>query len=81
MLTKYSTGIYILLGFIEVSRAIYFRTPEFGDPVFDFTVILVLPEDGPVLPLVQKALDKPDPRELDNLRRENISAGKGRDFT
>jgi len=49
-----------------------------GDPILVSPLYFFLPEDWPGLPLVQQALDKPDLVELFDLRRANISAGKGR---
>ncbi len=49
-----------------------------GDPIVISPLYFFLPEDWPGLPRVQQALDKPDLNELYDLRRTNISAGKGR---
>jgi TolB-like protein/Flp pilus assembly protein TadD len=49
-----------------------------GDPILISPLYFFLPEDWPALPMVQQALNKPDLVELYNLRRANISAGKGR---
>lgn len=49
-----------------------------GDPILISPLYFFLPEDWPGLPMVQQALNKPDLVELYNLRRANISAGKGR---
>jgi len=49
-----------------------------SDPILISPLYFFLPEDWPGLPMVQQALDKPDLVELYNLRRANISAGKGR---
>jgi len=48
------------------------------DPILISPLYFFLPEDWPGLSLVQQALDKPDLVELYDLRRANISAGKGR---
>lgn len=52
-----------------------------GDPILISPLFFFLPEDWPGLPLLQKALDKPDLAGLYNLRRENIAAGNGRVLT
>jgi len=50
-----------------------------GDPIVISPLYFFLPEDWTGLPRVQHALDKPDLVELYDLRRANISAGKGRE--
>lgn len=49
-----------------------------GDPILISPLYFFLPEDWPGLPMVQQALSKPDLVELYDLRRANITAGKGR---
>lgn len=72
--------LYALLAEDAIAADLLEKAHAKGDPILISPLYFFLPEDWPALPLVQKALDKPDLRELYNLRRANISAGKGREL-
>ena len=70
--------LYALLNKDEIASELLEKAYIDGDPILISPLYFFLPEDWPELPLVQQALSKPDLVELFNLRRANISAGKGR---
>jgi len=70
--------LYALLKKDAIAAELLEKAHAEGDPILISPLYFFLPEDWPGLPMVQQALDKPDLVELYNLRRENISAGKGR---
>ncbi len=70
--------LYALLKKDEIASELLEKAYTDGDPILISPLYFFLPEDWPGLPMVQQALNKPDLVELFNLRRANISAGKGR---
>ena len=70
--------LFALLNEDAVAAELLEKAHAEGDPILISPLYFFLPEDWTGLPLVQQALDKPDLDELYDLRRANISAGKGR---
>ena len=70
--------LYALLKEDTTAAGLLEKAHAESDPILISPLYFFLPEDWPGLPMVQQALDKPDLVELYNLRRANISAGKGR---
>jgi TolB-like protein/Tfp pilus assembly protein PilF len=70
--------LYALLAEDTIAADLLEKAHAEGDPILISPLYFFLPEDWPDLTRVQQALDKPDLRELYNLRRANIAAGKGR---
>jgi TolB-like protein/Tfp pilus assembly protein PilF len=73
--------LFALLNEDAVAAELLEKAHAEGDPILISPLYFFLPEDWTGLPLVQQALDKPDLGELYDLRRANISAGKGRVVT
>ncbi len=70
--------LYALLNKDDIASELLEKAYTDGDPILISPLYFFLPEDWPGLPMVQQALNKTDLVELFNLRRANISAGKGR---